>query len=223
MLFINKKTDTLDYESTLTNAGVNSFNKDIKLLVIADTHGDLALSKELYKKLINIDYDLCCILGDIHYNDFKIILEYIPKDKIVAILGNHDMFNILSDYGLKNINGQVIEVNGVKIGAIQGSFKYKKETFPSFTHEESIDFLSNMDEVDILLSHDKPFVFDYKDPAHDGLKGITKYLYEKKVPINIHGHIHKSHLDNLKNGTQVKGVYLIELLTIKNGNIIKEK
>lgn len=220
MFFRKEKVENPDYEATLKNNGVNSFDGEIKLLIISDTHGDISLNKELYKKLIDIDYDLCCILGDIHYADYDIILKYIHKDKIVAILGNHDMFNILSDHGLNNINGEVIEINGIKIGAIQGSFKYKPEKFPSFTHEESIEFLERMPYVDILLSHDKPLTYDYKDPAHDGLKGITKYLYDKRVPINIHGHIHKSYLDSLKNGTQVKGVYEIELLTIKNGKII---
>lgn len=96
----------------------------------------------------------------------------------------------------------------------------KKRIFPSFTHEESINFLQMMPDVDILLSHDKPLTFDYRDPVHDGLKGITKFLYDRKVPINIHGHIHKSYLDELKNGTQVKGVYCIELIKIKKGKIV---
>ena len=36
------------------------------LLVILDTHGDLVLNKEMQKKLLYKEYDLCCILGDIH-------------------------------------------------------------------------------------------------------------------------------------------------------------
>ena len=216
----SKKEDNPDYENSLINNGVRSFDKSIKLLVISDTHGDLSLNKDMYKKLVNVDYDLCCILGDIHDYDFKVIFKYIPKDKIIAILGNHDRFSLLSEHGLDNFNGKIITVNDVRIGLIQGSFRYKNENFPSFNHEESIEFLNKMSEVDILLSHDKPFTYDYKRPAHDGLKGITKYLYEKKVPINIHGHLHNSYISKLKNGTQVKGVYCVELIEIKNGMII---
>ena len=87
--------------------------------------------------------------------------------------------------------------------------------FPSFTHQESIDFLKNLDEVDILLSHDRPFLIDYKDSVHDGLKGITKYLYEKRVPYNIHGHLHKNEENELINGTKVIGVYGCELIELK--------
>lgn len=219
-IFHKNIIDNPDYESTLDNKGINRFNKNIKLLIISDTHGDLSLNKDMYKKLIGIDYDLCCILGDIHDYDFKVILKYIPKEKIIAILGNHDRFSLLEEQGIKNYNGKVIKINGVRIGAIQGSYRYKAESFPSFNHEESIEFLNKMPEVDILLSHDKPFTYDYKQSVHDGLKGITKYLYDKKVPINIHGHLHKSYLSTLKNGTQVKGVYCIELINIKNGIII---
>ena len=221
-LFKKDKIENPDYESSLENKGTTLFDKNIKLLVISDTHGDLSLSKDMYKKLKNVDYDLCCILGDIPDYDYKVIFKYIPKDKIVAILGNHDRFGLLSEQGLNDINGKVIDINGVRIGAIQGSYKYKNEAFPSFTHETSIEFLNKMSEVDILLSHDKPFTYDYKDPAHDGLKGITYFLYKNRVPINIHGHIHKSYLSNLKNGTQVKGVYCVELIDIKNGKIINK-
>ena len=40
-LFYKKHEDNPDYESSLNNNGINEFNKSIKLLVIADTHGDL--------------------------------------------------------------------------------------------------------------------------------------------------------------------------------------
>ena len=222
-IFQRSETVNRDYEATLINNGIHTFNGDIKLLVIADTHGDLSINKDLCKKIKGTDYDLCCILGDISDYDFKVIFKYIPKDKIVAILGNHDRFSLLEEHGLNNYNGKEIKINGIRIGTIQGSYRYKNESFPSFNHEESIDFLKNMPEVDILLSHDKPFTYDNNDPAHDGLKGITKYLYEKRIPISVHGHNHKSSINELKNGTQVKGVYCVELLTIKDGRIVESK
>ena len=220
-LFMKNKKIEPDYEKTLLKKKkALKLNNDIKLLVISDTHGDLALSNELQKKLLSIkDFDLCCILGDIHDKDYEFILEHISKEHIVALLGNHDRFEVLEEKGLNNLNGKIIEINGIKIGGIQGSHKYKAEKFPSFTHEESINFMKSMKYVDILLSHDKPFTFDYNDLIHDGLKGITKYVYEKQVPIVIHGHIHNSYENLLKNETIVKGVYRIELLEIKNGKI----
>ena len=230
MLFKQNKK-YYDYEKSISyNAKARKISKPIRLLVISDTHGDLALSKTLKYDIIDKEFDLCCILGDIHYYDYEVILEYIPKDKIVALLGNHDSFDLLKTYDLKDLNGKVVEVNGIRIGGIQGSSRYKDLAFPSFTQEESINFTEKMPYVDILLSHDKPFTISYNQDnpfipdfcdAHDGLKGITKFLYDKQVPINIHGHLHTSDLTTLKNGTQVKGVYEVELLEIKDGEIKK--
>ena len=76
-----------------------------------------------------------------------------------------------------------------------------------------------MEKVDILLSHSGPFWNYNDDVVHNGLKGITNYLYKNKVPLNIHGHLHKNSLKMLKNGTKVQCVYGVELLEIKDGEI----
>ncbi|MBR6034297.1 MAG: metallophosphoesterase [Clostridia bacterium] len=187
----------------------------INLLVITDTHGLLAYKKEEQEKLKNVgEYDLCCVLGDVTYSDYEIILHYIKKDKIVALLGNHDGFDVLKYYGLEDLNGKTINVNGIRIGGIQGSFRYKSEDFPSFTHAESIKFLDKMEETDILLSHAGPYLNDNTDIVHNGLKGITEYLYKNRVPYNIHGHNHVNKDLCLKNGTRVIERYFIEKIHI---------
>jgi len=210
---INSKGPKIDESRLYKKYGnCRKFSYHINLLIISDTHGLLAYNEEYQDKLINIkNYDLCCALGDITYNDYEIILKYVPKEKIVALLGNHDEFDILKYYGLKDLNGNIITVNGIRIGGIQGSYKYKPENFPSFTHEESIKFLNQMDEVDILLSHTGPY-FDNNntDLVHNGLKGITEYLYRNRVPYNIHGHNHINTDLYLRNGTKVIERYFIE-------------
>ena len=106
-------------------------------------------------------------------------------------------------------------INGIRIGGIQGCYKYKNANFPSFTHEESVDFLNKMESVDILLSHTGPLTVESSnDVVHSGLQGITEYLYKNKVPYNIHGHDHSSCNMALKNGTQVLGTYLIEQIDV---------
>ena len=187
----------------------------INLLVIADTHGLLYYQKESIEFLRNATgYDLCCALGDITYDDYEIILKYIPKEKIVALLGNHDDMDILKHYGLEDLNGKIITIRGIRIGGIHGSYRYKTKDFPSFTHAESIEFLNKMQEVDILLSHAGPFVNDDFDPIHKGLKGITEYLYKNRVPYNIHGHNHRNEDSFLKNGTKVMERYFIEIIRL---------
>ena len=205
------------YEEQLLKqyGSADKMNNSIFLLVIADTHG--TLDEDEFKKYIaNKQYDICIMLGD-HYNrDIDIILRYIDKSKIYGIKGNHD-YNYLSDYGITNINGNIIEIKGVKILGMEGSFKYKSVDFPSFTQKESITFLESKPKVDILVTHDKKFDYEkLKDPAHQGLIGITNYIFKNKIPVHIHGHIHEPYVKKMINGTTEYSVFGYEIIKIDN-------
>lgn len=192
-------------------------DKTISLLIIADTHGTLN-EEHFYEYLKNKDYDICILVGDHTSRDIEIILNYIDKDKLYGLKGNHD-FEYLKNYNICDINGKIIEINGVKILGMEGSFKYKPVDFPSFTQEESITFFENKEKVDILVSHDK--TFDYtkiKDPAHQGLIGITNYIFKNNIPIHIHGHIHEPYKKELINGTIEYSVFGYEFIELKKNN-----
>ena len=162
----------------------------IKIIVITDTHNTLK-EDEFRNFILNSgDYDVCLLLGDFGSNDLPIILRYIDREKIYALLGNHD-YNYIKEYELNNLNGNIININGVKLLGIQGSFKYKPSDFPSFSQKESILFLEDKPDVDILVSRDIRFnSMAERDPAHQGMFGITYYLFKNRVPYHIHGHIH---------------------------------
>lgn len=209
-----------DYEDILDpSSGVRELKGRLDMLVVADTHGELWMDGYLRESVRGITCDVCMILGDVHDYDLQIILEEVPREKIVALLGNHDRFRLLEEYSLIDLNGKVKDCCGFRIGGMQGSFRYKNENFPSFDHEESIAFTDQLPECDIFLSHDGPYLTDSHSKVHDGLMGITKYLYEKRVPLNIHGHNHHSSLMRLRNGTMVKEVYQVEHLILEDGEL----
>lgn len=198
---------------------VNEYNKNIKMIVISDTHNSLI--EEEFKKFMyeHNDYDVCLLLGDHNFNDITIILKYIDKDKIYGLLGNHD-HSYLDEFNIRNLNGNIININGTTILGIEGSFKYKPVKFPSFTQRDSIIFLNDIPSVDILVSHDGGF--DSKmvnNPAHQGLFGITYYLFKNKVPYHIHGHLHNSYRKELLNGTKEISTYMYEYIELKDGEI----
>lgn len=203
------------YEEYLLKQYGNSdkINNSITLLVIADTHGTLD-EDEFRQYMANKQYDICIMLGD-HYNrDIDIILRCVDKSKIYGIKGNHD-YDYLGDYDIPNINGNIIEINGIKILGMEGSFKYKPVDFPSFTQEDSITFLEGKSKVDILVTHDKKFDYEkLKDPAHQGLIGITNYIFKNKIPIHIHGHIHESYTKKMINGTTEYSIFGYEIIKI---------
>ncbi len=192
----------------------NEFNKKIKLIIISDTHN--SLNKEEFKNFLNNhqDYDLCILLGDHHANDIEIILELIDKQKLYGLLGNHDN-DYLTEYNINNLNGKVINLNNVTLLGMQGSFRYKPSDFPSFSQKESILFLNDKPKVDILLTHDNRFdsAMQY-NPAHQGLFGITYYIYKNNVPIHIHGHVHNNYQKTLNNGTKEISVFMYQYLEL---------
>lgn len=186
----------------------------INILFITDTHNCMS-TLESYLKNINItEFDICITLGDISGNDFEIIKKYIPTNKLYGIVGNHDSIDMLEQNGITNINGQVIECNGVRIAAIMGSNRYKSGDYGMLTQEECLELEQNMKYADILVSHDKAYIYDKHDNVHDGLKGITDYIYRNHIPLHIHGHLHEEYEETLKNGTKSIGLYKIKLLEL---------
>lgn len=204
-----------DYEKTLLKKfGKNkdTLSKNISLLIITDTHNCLHYDEESLEKIRSANYDVCLLLGDVTPGDIHEILKIVPQDKIYGLLGNHDSFNVLSEANIKNFHGKVIEVNGVRIAGMQGSHRYKQGEHVLYTHEESIEIADKMEQADILVSHDRPFLIDNKDKVHDGLKGITYYCYKNHIKIQVHGHLHDDTEETLKNGTKVYGKYKVAVL-----------
>ena len=201
----------------------NTISSDIKLLIIADTHGTLREEEFSLFMKDNKEYDACFLLGDHYDKDINIIVNYVDKNKLYGILGNHD-YNYLENYNIPNINSKIININGVKILGMEGSFRYKNAKFPSFEQRESIDFFYNKEQVDILISHDTKFNLDKcnRDPAHQGLIGITNFLYEKKIPIHIHGHIHENYELEMLNKTKEYSVFGYKIVHIKNTALFKK-
>lgn len=211
--FDKKYSNQEEYLYTLYG-NCNSYNKRIKLIVISDTHN--CLLEEEFRTFINKynDYDACILLGDHSSSDISLILRYIDKNKVYGILGNHD-YNYLSEYNIPNLNGKIININGTTILGIEGSFKYKPSSFPSFTQKNSISFLNDMPSVDILVSHDNRFNSSMElNPSHQGLFGITYYLFKKKISYHIHGHIHESYRKELINKTKEISIHKYEYIEL---------
>lgn len=187
----------------------------IKLIIITDTHNTLDENKLVQIVNEHPDFNVCLLLGDHSDSDIKKVLNHVSKDKIYALLGNHDV-NYIANYNLNNLNGKIIDINGVRLLGIQGSFKYKPVDFPSFTQEESIKFLKDKEPVDILISHDGPFNDQMiNNPAHQGLFGITYYLFKNKVKYNLHGHLHNEFERVLDNKTIEKSLYGVNYIELE--------
>ena len=205
------------YDTLLAKKGIAEHRQfGLKLLIISDTHGYLAFDKSRFPSFLDTvgEYDLCLLLGDIHPAEMPIILDCIPIEKIIAVKGNHDVFDIYSKFGVRDISGNSIEYKGVRFVGLDVSFKYKTEPFPSHTQYESLVIANKLPRADILLSHDIMLSNFDREPAHSGLIGITYYIYANSVQWHFHGHIHKSYESEYLNGSREKSVYLCEYVEI---------
>lgn len=188
----------------------------LRLLVIADTHGHLAYNKARLPSYLDRagEFDLCVLLGDIHVAEMPLILDCIPREKIVALRGNHDSFSLYAEHGIRDVSGSAFEFGGVRFAAIDGSFRYKKERFPSYTQYESLKLAYQLPEADVLLTHDVMLSDFEREPAHAGLIGISYYVFNKRPVWHIHGHIHKPYASEYENGTKERSVCLCEIIEI---------
>ena len=188
----------------------------IRLLVISDTHGYLAFDKARLPNFLDRagEFDLCVLLGDLHPSELAVILDCIPRERIIAVKGNHDSFSVYSECGINDISGGSYEFNGVRFAGIDGSFRYKKEPFPSYTQYECLKMARKLPASDVLLTHDIMLSDFNRDPAHSGLIGISYYVYTNAPQWHIHGHIHKSYEKQYENGTKEKSVYLCEIVEL---------
>ncbi|MBQ3214427.1 MAG: metallophosphoesterase family protein [Clostridia bacterium] len=191
-------------------------NKSINILVFSDTHNSYAYNTEELEKIKELNYDICLLLGDHSLTDIQEILKFVPIDKIYGLRGNHDKLDDLAYCNIKNLHATSIEVNGIKIGGIQGSSKYKNSptTAPIYTQEQSLEISKNLNDLDIIISHDTYYFGEVEDISHQGMKGITEAIYRNNCPIHIHGHLHSNEDRTMLNNTISYGVYGYRLIKI---------
>lgn len=192
-------------------------NKSCNILVIADCH---SLEYDELKKIEPLVYDACFLLGDINGKYLDWILQFVPKNKVFGILGNHDTRDLFGKRNIENIHLKTVNINGYSFLGFEGSSKYKNsDIFPMYTQDESVALLNAAPKADILISHDFPFEFYGKNTGkHSGLKGITEYLKKNKCLLHIHGHLHKNSRKKLRR-TTVISVYRCCLIDLKNKKV----
>ena len=77
------------------------------ILAIADLHDWSVDELELIRDL---DFDCCCLLGDIPDAALEIIKRLVQKP-LFGVLGNHDELSTLSRCGIQNLDGKSVTVN----------------------------------------------------------------------------------------------------------------
>lgn len=194
-------------------------DKSLRMLCIADTHGDMLMmtSDSIIDKFRDVDVVIC--VGDIRKDELKVISR-LSKNKILAIKGNHDSVNQFDELPeIIDIHNNMVDINGVNIIGIEGSIKYN-DCVVGFSQKESLHLAKSMQKgADILISHSHMYCKDDAElgpyNSHVGLKG-TRYYFRHNRCVNIHGHDHIS--TELKNPRELRLYGMCNVL-YKNGKL----
>lgn len=189
------------------------------ILALADTHGTVMIEDYICNLLETYPhFDIVALLGDHSKYELDVLLRYIPCDNIIGVLGNHDAADLYSGFGIRDIHGEVVEINGINLAGIGGSHRYKRGDWPLLTQDESLELclkmLKNFQTADILITHDKAFERAEYDIAHTGLIGITGYVFMAAPVLHLHGHMHEKYERRYANGTNEICIYESQYLEI---------
>lgn len=223
MMFINKIINLLfkkgDAEDRVADRESLSQELNAVILCIADTHGTLKI--EQVKKIVNVDYDACFLLGDVSYKDLDLLDGILVKEKTYGLLGNHDDFGLLEKFGINNLHGEKIKINNVSFLGFEGSNRYKEGKYPMYTQEEADSILKEYPDTEVFVSHDGSYgVMGRTDPAHCGFKAITQYIRDNDVLWHIHGHCHEPKVYEVNDSkTKCVCVYKCALIDLKGEKI----
>lgn len=152
--------------------------------VISDTHGSFDFPE--------ITADFILLLGDIDREEIQKIDQFYPQPKF-AVFGNSDFSNQFENTSIINIHKKVFNVNGKLISGFGGIPKYSyKNNFFEYEDSEIDEFISNIDNIDIFISHANPmleFSFDTSDP-YRGFNSFIKLIELHQPQFFLHGHLH---------------------------------
>ena len=167
----------------------------MRILAASDVHGNRYAVQLLRKKAVKAD--VIAIAGDltVFEEDIEELVKLLSSTgrPLVVVPGNHelsDTFDFLADiYNVLNVNGRVVDINGVFFGGVGGQFGMLtiNDTVVSQT-------VKNISSVDVFLTHIPPYCtkLDFLFGEHVGSKAIREFIERKKPKLVITGHLHEN-------------------------------
>ncbi len=193
--------------------------RTVRILAVSDE-----VSREIYDEGIQTrfgDVDLAISCGDLPYY----YLEYIVSSLNVPLFyvhGNHDR-PLQTDHGVipeprgcVSVEGRVVQTNGLLIGGLGGSIRYKPTGMYQYTESEMRwriaklaprlwhNWLLRRRALDIFIAHSPPRgIHDQDDRPHHGFEAFVTLIHHYQPRYFIHGHTYpqmgvpeRSHIEN---------------------------
>ena len=179
-----------------------------KIVIMSDNHSNWKVNVP--------DGDIFIHCGDYSYTGsqkslkkFNDFLGNLPHKHKLYVPGNHEL-GYEKDYNLyeetitngTNINGKVVEINGLKIFGSSVTPTFGRWAFMMDDEQRKRYWENAPEDVSILVSHGPMWgILDTVDgleiepgkPEHLGCKYFRKYIERVQPKLVAHGHIHDSY------------------------------
>ena len=153
----------------------------------------------------------------------KSSIDKYNKERGLKIISLEDRIAGLAE----NINGKTVNINGIKIAGLEyfcelewvktfiGKDAHRTER-EKFEEDQAKKFLSKLEKVDIILTHNPPYgcldmvnnpiVPKSWNGKHAGSKLVLEYIKKKKPRVVVCGHIHESQGTSILGETKVVNI-----------------
>jgi Icc-related predicted phosphoesterase len=197
----------------------------MKILALSDEEVGIVYSPGVRELFGEVGLIVGC--GDLpaHYLEYVVTQLNVP---LVYVPGNHDLDDLHIPGG-RNIDGAVVRVQGLTIGGLGGSRRYKDEGRHQYTESEMrwrvVQFAPRLGlrrvfrgrGLDLFVTHAPPLgIHDGPDHAHVGFAAFRSFVDAFRPELMLHGHSHaQRNLETTESrlgATRIVNVYPYRLL-----------
>ncbi len=201
----------------------------MRILAVADEVDDFLYGDKL--QTLSPDFIVSC--GDLPFDYLEFLVSSLNVP-LVYVPGNHDpnvkpldttfvaldhRIPIPGPEGCDNVDGRVLEVQGLRVAGLGGSLRYKDG--PNQYTQAQMRWRAVKLEVrvrlkrvrsahrklDVLITHAPPFgVATAKDDAHVGFVAFHRIIRGFQPQLLVHGHVHpygKAQPERIVEGTRI--------------------
>jgi Icc-related predicted phosphoesterase len=150
--------------------------------------------------------DLLISCGDVSDSFILQVAEMTLCRHIFAVKGNHDS-SAQFPVPIEDLHLTVRELNGLKFGGFNGSWRYKPVGHFLYEQEEVEKALASFPPVDVFVAHNSPHLVHQRDDSvHVGFNAFNAYIERARPQVFIHGHQHVN-AETLMAATRIIGAF----------------
>lgn len=180
----------------------------MRVMAVSDRVLDQLYCSDVRLKYPDIDLIIGC--GDLPFYYLEFLVSALDSS-LVYVLGNHDggpQYTadgkvLTRAQGGTNVHRRIVQVNGLLIGGLEGSMRYRSNAPLMYSEGEMVWNVMTMipqliwnrqrfgRAIDILVTHSPPFgIHDGPDLAHTGFKIFRSLMKWFRPNYLLHGHMH---------------------------------